>query len=239
MPSRNLLLRALGPALEHLRPHLTSETFTARQVLKADGQEVERVYFPIRGLISSRVVLESGHEIECALIGSTNAIGALGALGLTHGWARFVCLTDGAAWSIGISRLAAAARTHPSIERQLVRFCFAQMGYTAHLGVCNAMHSVEQRLARWLCNAADLLDHSDVTVSQDELATILGVQRSAVSPALQRLKDIRLLDVARARVRILDPHRLKRHACECLPRLSGALFSEVASRASPDGPALG
>lgn len=181
------------------------------------------MYFPTHGLISSRAVLESGHEIECALVGKTNGLGILAALGFDHGSAHFVCLTDGHAWTIELPHLVAAMQMSPVLERQLNLFCIAQMGYGVHVGVCNAMHSGEQRLARWLVNAADLLGDREIRVRQEELATVLGLQRSAVNPALQRLKTEGLIDVSRGRILIVDADRLSRRACECRPALRRAL----------------
>jgi CRP-like cAMP-binding protein len=226
--SENLLLCALGPAFEHLRPHLTSQPFSSGQVIKSDGGEIDRVWFPTRGLISSRVVLRSGHEIECALVGRTNALGLVGALGLPNGWARFVCLTSGHAWTMPVAQLASAARSMPMIERQLQRFSFAQIGYAAHLGVCNAMHSAEQRLARWLTTAAELLGSGELTVNQEDLGHILGLQRSAVNPALQKLRRDLLIEVGRGRIRILAPEQLIQRGCECIPGLRRALHSRDA-----------
>jgi CRP-like cAMP-binding protein len=111
----------------------------------------------------------------------------------------------------------------PSLERQLKLFCIAQMGYGVHVGVCNAMHSSEQRLARWLVNAADLLGGSEIRLPQEELASVLGLQRSAVNPALQKLKTESLIDIGRGRILVVDPERLRRRACECHPALRRAL----------------
>lgn len=219
----NLLLRSLGPAIEHLRPYLSQQRFSAGQVIKTNGAAAERIFLPISGLISSRVVLETGHEIECALISKASATGVLGVLGLPEGFARFICLTDGEAWTIARSHLASAARAEPNIERQLTKFSIVQLGYAAHLGVCNAMHTSEQRLARWLASAAKILGRSDMTINQDELAAILGLQRSAVNPALQRLRTSGIIDIARGRISILDRERLHRRSCECLAPLSRAL----------------
>lgn len=226
VPVDNLLLASLGAAVDHLKPHLSSEVFTAGQVLKQAGEEFGRVYFPTGGLISSRVVLVGGQEVECALIGNTNAIGLLSALGFPSGISSYICITDGRAWSIPLAQLRFAAREHVTIQHQLTRFCFAQMGYTAHLGICNAMHTADQRLARWLGTAAKLLGACEIPVSQDELARILGLQRTAVNPALGRLKDRKVVEVSRGRVHILDHERLSRAACECLPGLSRALSSD-------------
>lgn len=226
MPSRNLLLRSFGSELDLLKPHLVSTLFKAGQVIKHQGAEIDTVYFPTQGLISSRFSLESGHEIECALIGSTNAVGAMGALGMISSSSRYVCLTDGHAWKISLPQLSAAARSAPKLAAQIQLFCFAQLGYAVHVGVCNALHSAEQRLARWLVMAADLLDGEEIRLPQEELASILGLQRSAVNPALQRLKADGLLEVSRGRIRILDAERFRRRACECRDRLQASVHLE-------------
>ena len=223
VPSRNLLLRSLGPAVEDLGLHLSLVSFKAGQVIKHECEANDLVYFPIQGLISSRMAFRSGHEIECSLIGKTNALGALSALGLHHGSTHFLCLTDGQAWTMTLSHLVAAVRTQPMVERQIKLFAFAQMGYAVRVGVCNAMHTAEQRLARWLATAAELLGQCEIRLAQEELSSSLGLQRSCVSPALQKLKAEGMVDVARGRIFILDPDRLSRRACECGPMLRRAL----------------
>ena len=198
-------------------------SFKAGQVIKHECEGNDLVYFPTEGLISSRVAFRSGHEIECSLIGKTNALGALTALGLHHGSARFLCLTDGRAWTMTQSQLMSAMRAQPTVERQLKLFAIAQMGYAVRVGICNAMHTGEQRLARWLATAAELLGHSEIRLAQEDLASSLGLQRSCVSPVLQRLKAEGLIDVGRGRILILEPDRLSRRACECRPLLRRAL----------------
>jgi CRP-like cAMP-binding protein len=211
-------------------------------VLKLGGATLDRVYFPTQGLISSRAVLQSGHQIECSLIGSTNALGALAALGFDHEIAHFVCLTDGSALTVALPNLVAAMRAAPAIERVLTLFCFAQMGYAVRAGVCSAMHSSEQRLARWLATASELLGYSELRLPQEELAGVLGLQRSVVNPALQKLKSDGVIDLARGRIQILDADRLGRRACECCAPLRTALGlgdrSPLLDRLAPDGPVI-
>lgn len=203
-------------------------SFKAGQVIRHECEANDLVYFPTHGLISSRVAFRSGHEIECSLIGNTNALGALSALGLHHGSARFLCLTDGRALTMTLSQLVSAMRAQPTVERQLKLFAFAQMGYAVRVGVCNAMHTAEQRLARWLATAAELLGQAEIRLAQEELASSLGLQRSCVSPALQKLKAEGLVEVGRGRIVILEPDRLSRRSCECGPLLRRALGLDAA-----------
>ena len=236
MPNRNLLLRSLGPAVEQLTPHLAPTSFVTGQVIKQGGEATDAAYFPTRGLISSRFLLESGHEIECALTGATNAIGTVEALGLGTASARYVCITDVHAWKIGLPQLAAFVRRTPGAEEKFLRFCLAELGYAVQVGVCNAMHSTEQRLARWLTTASALLGQQEVRLPQEEIASALGLQRSAVNPALRRLKAKGLVDVARNRIVIIDSDRLGRRACECRKRLRRALFLDGVPPGDAEGP---
>ena len=225
MPSRNLLLQSLGPALEQIRGRLSPAALKAGQVIYEPGERVERVYFPTSGLISARGLLESGHQMECVLVGRTNALGAVAALGFHSSLTRDVCLVESHAWTMSLADLQAAARSTPGIEQQLKRYSFGQMAYAVRAGVCNAMHTAEQRIARWLLIAADLLHESEVRLGQEELSNVLGLQRSAVNPSLQKLKAERLIDLSRGRIVIANPTALRRRACEChtpLSRVIGA-----------------
>ena len=185
------------------------------------------MYFPTSGLVSARAVLASGHQIECSLIGRTNAVGILATVGFHSALTRYVGLTDGHAWSIPLSKLQVAMRAYPLVERELKVFSFAQMGYAVHGGVCNAMHNAEQRVSRWLTTAADLLGRAEIRLSQEELAHGLGLQRTALKPTLQRLKAEGLVEVARGRIDILASDQLKQRACECSQMLRRALYLEA------------
>ena len=226
MPSRNLFLRSLGPHLEALKPHLRSASYLPGEVLSEPGQTRERVIFPISGLISMRAVLESGHELEVGLIGRNNASGAPAAFGTGVALLRSVCLTHVHAWHIPLARLQMAMRSTSAIDAQVKRFGEAQILYMIQVGVCNAMHPLEQRFARWVSIAADLLDGPDIQAAQEELAKVFGVQRSALNLVLQRLKAESLLDLGRRRLLIRDPVRLQNRACECTRSLRRAMRVE-------------
>lgn len=215
MPSRNLLLRSLGLALEHIAPRLTPVSLAVGQVIHQPGRRIDRVWFPVSGLISARTLLESGHELECVLIGRTNALGALAAVGQSAALTHDVCIVPGQAWTLSLPDLEWAIRTIPGVDAQFRQFAYGQMAYALRSGVCNAMHGAEQRIARWLLLAATLTERIEVRLGQEELAHILGLQRSAVNPTLQRLKSDGLLEVSRGRIAIRDRAGLKRRACEC------------------------
>lgn len=240
MSSRNLLLNSLGPALDELKPHLRTWTFRAGQHLNEPYERVSRVIFPVSGLISARAVLESGHELECVLVGRTNALGGTAAIGSDLSLTRDICLTDTHAWGIELGRLRSLMAANRLVDAQVRRFSFAQMGYAVQMGVCNAMHGAEPRLARWLSTAADLLNGQDIRMAQEELAKSLGVQRSALSPLLQRFKSQGLIEVRRGHMRLLDRKGLAARACECRVALQrAARLDATTSEFAPDGNPFG
>ena len=226
MPNRNLLLRSLGPHLEELKPHLSLASYRAGDVLGEPGHRRDSVSFPVSGLISMRAVLGSGHELEAGLIGRNNAAGAPAAMGTGVALVRNGWLTDVHALNIPLARLQLAMRSVPVIDAQVKRFSEAQIFYMIHVGICNAMHPLEQRLNRWLAIAADLVDGSEIRAAQEELAKAFGVQRTALNPLLQRLRAESLVDLGRGRLLIRDASRLRRRGCECTQSLQGAMHVE-------------
>ena len=227
MPSRNLLLRSLGPALEQIRHRLAPVTLHAGQVLYAPGEKVERIYFPTSGLISARALLETGHQMECVVVGRTNALGAVAAVGFQTSLTHDVCLMETQALTMSLADLNAAMRAAPAIEQQLKRFSFGQMAYAVRAGVCNAMHTAEQRIARWLLIAAEMLHEPEIRLGQEELSNVLGLQRSAVNPTLQKMKAERLIELSRGRIAIANPVALQRRACECHSPLRRAIGADI------------
>lgn len=215
MPSRNLLLRSLGSAVQHLSPYMRPVTLRAGEVLNEPFERVEKVYFPVRGLISVRAVLPTGHELECALVSHTNALGGVSAINSDLSMSRDICLTEVDAWTINLHRLRIVMAENREVEQQVRRFSFAQLGYALQMGVCNSMHKSEARLARWLSTAVDLLGHTEIKMAQEELGKVLGVQRSALNPLLQRFRADGLIDLTRGRIEIRDRERLERRACDC------------------------
>jgi CRP-like cAMP-binding protein len=230
----------LGSALPELTPSLAAVSYRAGDLVNEAGEKVRRVLFPTSGLISVRAVLESGHELECALVGRTNALGGMSAMGFDVSLTRDVCLTDAHGWAADMRTIRELMASNRVFEAQLRRFSFAQTGYAVQIGVCNAMHPAERRLARWLVSAADLLDRPQINMAQEELAKVLGVQRTILNPLLRRLKAQGLIEVGRGRIEVLDVDGLASRACECRAALHQALrveasYAEQGPRGAPFG----
>jgi CRP-like cAMP-binding protein len=211
----NKFLEALGRDIEIIEPHLREVALKAEDVLSEPGEMVRTVYFLHQGLVAKLAIFEDGSEIECALVGREGAVGATSAIGVRSAVTRDVCLVDASASIIDAEELQRAAQVSEPIHRAIERYGAWKMSYVIRNGTCNARHSVEQRLCRWLLTCSDLLERRQIDLRQEVFGSMLGVQRTTINPILQQLRAEGVLDIGRARVTILDPERLRRSSCGC------------------------
>jgi CRP-like cAMP-binding protein len=234
----NSLLASMGPEVGRIGPHLRQVFIRPGQTLCEPGQKISHVYFLHSGLVSKMAVFEDGTEIECAMVGSDGGVGIMSALGLTTAVTRDVCHVGGQAACIEVEKLQAAARASPVIDEALNRYCVWKMNTVIRNGACNARHSVEQRLSRWLLTSSDILGDDEIPLSQEVFASMLGVQRSSINPSLKHLRDRGLIATKRACVRLLDRTGLRRKTCECYEAI-GHASREVYLEPAPAGRRFG
>ena len=218
-PRTNRFLASLGDEIELIRPYLRESILRPGQVLCEPGDTVSKVYFLHEGLASKLTVFEDGTEIECALVGRSGALGATAAIGMKTAITRDVCHLKAHTTCVDAAVLERAARDSPRIHQAIDDYCAWKMSYIIRNGACNARHSVEQRLCRWLLTCSDMLERRQIDLRQDIFAKMLGVQRSSVNPILQRLQADGLIEIGRGRLIILQRPALTDRACECYPAM--------------------
>jgi CRP-like cAMP-binding protein len=216
---QNQLLRALGRDVERLRPYFSEQVLLAGQVLCEPGEEVRFVYFLHDGVVSKLSAFSDGLEIESALIGREGAVGAIAAIGPPHSVTRDVCHLKAHATRVPVARLREACRAAPHMNDVVVRYALWKLSWAIRSGACNACHSVQNRLCRWLLNCCDVLESREIGLSQEVFAKMLGAQRSSISPILQELKADGALTIGRSRITVRDRAVLLDRACECYAAL--------------------
>jgi len=215
LPRNNGVLAAIGEDWDLIRPHLREVTLRAGQVLCEPGDAIRYVWFPHSGAISKLMIFEDGSEIECTLIGREGVVGAASVLGLRRAVTRDICHIEARASRLEAQRLIEACSASPHIHEVIERYIVRKLCAAIRNGACNACHSVEQRLSRWLLTCSDVLESDEIALSQDVFAKMLGVQRTSVNPTLRALQAAGAVALARSRVAIRDRTELNRHACEC------------------------
>jgi CRP-like cAMP-binding protein len=212
----NRLLAALPPDDRGaLAPHLRTVALERGVILHEAGGEIEQVYFPHGGMVSLVAVMQSGATVETATVGRNGIIGSAVALGSRCAVGRAVVQLPGTAARIPAAQFCAAAKDSDAIRDLAVRcndFLIAQIQQSV---ACNALHTLEARLCRWLLQTHDCVDGGMVPLTQEFLAQMLGVRRTTVTIAARLLQSAGMIRYRRGLVQIIDRAALEKAACEC------------------------
>jgi len=214
--SPNHLLAALPAAdFELLRPHLQIMQLVQEVVLVAAGDPLTRVFFPHGGVISLVVSLTAGEKIEVAMIGNDSVFGGSAALDGSISLTDAIIQLPGTASTLEVGRLRAVANESIAFRTMLIRHEQALFAQAQQSAACNAAHSAESRLARWLLRMHDLSEAKTLPLTQDFVAQMIGVRRNAVSIIAHALQAAGLIKYSRGHVQITNLEGLDDVACEC------------------------
>jgi CRP-like cAMP-binding protein len=214
--SPNHLLASLPAAdFELFLPHLETIELVQEDVLVAAGDRLTHVFFPHSGVISLVVSLADGAMIEVAMIGRDAVFGASAALDGNISLTDAIVQLPGAASTLAVGRLRAAAEQSVTFRTTLIRHEQALFAQAQQSAACNASHPVEARLARLLLRMHDLSQAVTLPLTQDLLAQMIGVKRNSVSIVAHILQERGLIRYARGHIEIVDLEAMKRAACEC------------------------
>jgi len=212
----NRLLQTLPAAdFEAARPHLEVVELKRETVLVEAGRKLNQVWLPHSGVVSLVVSLSQGQAIEVAMIGSDGIVGATEAMCDGIALADAVVLCPGSASVLSASDLNMLAGQSVAWRQLLARHHQALLAQAQQSVACNASHSVEERLARWLLRAHELWQGETLPMTQELLARMLGVQRNAVSIVAHALQQAGVVRYSRGQIEIVDLPALQKTACEC------------------------
>jgi len=215
-PLRNQLLQSLPAAeLETLRPHLELTDMVRETVVIEAGARQTRVYLPHSGVISMTVSLSDGHSVEVAIIGRESIFGAAAALGGRLSLTDAVVVLPGTASVLDVAQLRTAADRSAGLRTTLIRHEQALLIQAQQSAACNAVHSVEARLSRWLLRIRDISGDESLPLTQEFLARMIGVQRNAVSLVAHALQQAGIIRYSRGQIHITNMEGLRETSCEC------------------------
>ena len=213
---RNIMLSQL-PEAEYalLARWLQPVDLPLNKALSEPNQPIEYIYFPNTGLISTDAMTEKGETVEVGLIGREGFAG-LPAL-LEQPQMSHLVLMQGAGEGLRIKSniLRDEFLKGGLLQRLVHRFAYLQLVQITQSVLCNRVHEVEARLARWLLTSADRMESDSLQLTQEFLAQMLGVQRSTVTVAAGSLQSQGLIGYSRGRIDILNRSGLADVSCEC------------------------
>jgi len=214
--ANNLLnfLRAEDAAL--LAPHLKPFSSKPNAVLYHHGDHVGTVYFPCGAtLVSFLISMEDGGTVETTMVGREGAVGGIVSQGKLPAFSQIMVQFGGEFLAMPVEALDAAKAKSRSLDNLFSRYADCLMAQMFQSTACNAAHGIEQRAAKWIIAAVDRTGELEVPLTQERLASMLGVGRSYISRIIQRMKRDGILSVRRGKLKIHDPKQLAARSCGC------------------------
>ena len=186
-----------------------------QEVLTEAGLDIEYAYFPIDSFVAAVRNLENKRNGQVALIGNEGMVNVCLALGVGVASLTSVVQGSGRAYRIGCTELQRLLEAHSFLRDVLHRYIALRMDSLALNIVCASCHTLEQRLSRWLLMARDRAYSSELLLTHEVLAFMLGVRRERVNQAAISLQDHGLISYRRGEVILLDEVGLEATACKC------------------------
>lgn len=185
-------------------------------VLQEPDQRTEHAYFVESGMISLVASMQDGAVIETATLGREAILGALAAFGNHRATARAVVQIDATAWRLPVADLRNAVEQSPALRKMALLSSELMMAQMQQTAACNALHSAERRLCRWIVQVQDRIGDDVIRLTHDFLAQMLAVRRPTVSLIAYQLQQAGMIRYQRGRIAVLDRGALERSACECV-----------------------
>jgi len=215
-PNQNHLLAALPTAeLERLAPQLELVPMLLGDVLYESGGQLQHVYFPTTAIVSLQYVTEDGASAEIAGVGNEGMLGVSLFLGGNSTTSRATVQTGGSGYRLKGRLLLEEFNRAGSMMRLLLRYTQALMTQMSQTAVCNRHHSVEQQLCRWLLATLDRLPSTELTMTQELIASMIGVRREGITTAAGHLQQAQCIRYRRGHITVLDRPGLESRVCEC------------------------
>jgi CRP-like cAMP-binding protein len=214
--TKNHLLSAL-PEDEYLRllPDLESIELAPGKVLYEIGDAVSHLYFPSGALISLVTQMADGKIVEVGLIGNDGVSGVSNLMGRKTSYERALVQIPNGGFRIRLTKMQEEFDKGQTLQKSLLYYMTSLMRQVSQTAACNASHPTEERLSRWLLMCADRIGSTDLNLTQEFLAEMLGTKRATVNVAAKTLQSSNLIHYRRGHINIIDRPGLEAFSCEC------------------------
>jgi len=212
----NRLLAALPEAeLAKLRPHLEPISLKVGTILATSGDQITHCYFPTKGMISLLSVTERGETIEVAYTGREGMAGLATILNGHEALYQMLVQAATDCYVVDAHVVAQLFNSEPVFHKLLLRYVFALLKQMSQTCVCNHFHTIEQRLCRWLTVMSERSENRRLTLTQEFLSHMLGVQRTSIGLVANTMQTKGIIRYSRGKIDVIDLDRLRQNSCEC------------------------
>jgi CRP-like cAMP-binding protein len=214
--AHNRLLEAFpAECKKRVLPHLQPVKCKLGDIVCEAGGFLEHVYFPMGAVLSLLTVLEDGSAIETANIGSEGAFGLFAAMYSRVSFNRSLIQLEGGLARVPITVLQTEFERDEHIRNLFVSYSETELSQVQQTVACNAMHTTEERICRWLLMMHDRAEGKDLPYTHEFLSGMLGSNRKSVTLAAQALQTAGLITYNRGKIKVTNREGLERASCEC------------------------
>jgi CRP-like cAMP-binding protein len=215
-PNENNILSRLPPEdYERIAHDLVPVELQHGKVIQEAGEPIEYVYFPLNSMVSLISQTPSGESVEVGIVGYEGVAGISAVLGVDESpHEGLVQIADGAL-RMSVQALREEFKRAGKFHDMLLRYTQSLLLHTSQVAACNRLHSVSERLARWLLMSDDRCDCDDLPFTQEFLSLMLGVRRASVTEAALVLHAESYINYRRGHIQIIDRAGLLDFTCDC------------------------
>ena len=228
-----LLARLPAADFERLAAHLELVRLPLGEMLYEPGEQLQYAYFPTTAIVSLHYVLESGATAESAGVGHEGVVGIALFMGGETTASSAVVQTGGHAYRLARPLLKQEFNRAGVMQHLLLRYTQALMTQMAQTAVCNRHHSVEQQLCRWLLLTLDRAPSGELIMTQELVASMLGVRREGITEAAGNLQRAGVIRYRRGHIAVLERSALETRVCECYAVLKRELIRLLSDVSCP------
>jgi len=215
-PTKNKILSSLALGVyEGLSQHLVPVNLEQSEVLHEPEEPISHVYFINSGLISLLSLLEDGSTIEIGVVGREGLSDTSALLGANVSPHQALVQVPGDGLRMKIDVFKEEVKRNGEFQALLLRYASLLIAQISQVAVCNTLHTIEERLARWLLVVALRVESDNLPLTQEFISHMLGVRRAGVTVAARTLQSAGLIKYNRGDITIIDHEGLEAASCEC------------------------
>jgi CRP-like cAMP-binding protein len=196
-----------------------------QEICRQNGP-LSHVYFPLSGIYATVISLDDGRVVEAATVGNEGVIGIAGILGLEFSPKTAITPVPGECLRLPVSALRSALKRGSVLDQVLRRYAVFALRNAYQAVACNAVHTAQQRMCRWLLESQDRVGQRQLEMTHDALAQLLGVARQTMTLIVGMLQAEACITSRRGIVRILNRPRLEAYSCECYA-VARSLYEQI------------
>jgi CRP-like cAMP-binding protein len=224
-PRHNHLLSAIPSAeWQRWQSLLEPVELNVGQILFESGRAPAHVYFPTSAVVSLVYMTQDGETAEIAVVGNEGVVGVSIFMGGDVTPHEAAVQSAGMAYRLSASVVKNAMEFSNPIMKLMLNYTHSMFSQVSQTAVCNRYHSIDQQLSRRLLQGLDRAESNELLMTQEAMASLLGVRREGVTAAALKLQHEGAIQYSRGHILVHDRQRLEHHACECYAISKKAYF---------------